>query len=135
MKKLCGVRIGEGKARRVFAHKDDDTLVIKWTKRGRNPSNKREWRNWQAAVGTPWEEHFAPCVEISGCGRWLVQVRAEPVGDFHAEKVPAVCKDDRKPENFGLIDGRLVCVDYTKHKPAHLTKEVRWVKSRWPKKG
>ena len=56
---------------------------------------------------------LAPCEFLSPDGRILLQTRAEPLPfDYRLpDKLPAFLTD-LKRANFGLLDGKLVCVDY-----------------------
>lgn len=62
-------------------------------------------------------------------GRILLQHKASPIVDRSAlpEQVPAFLSD-LKPENFGMLDGRLVCLDYamTIPNPSTKLKKVDW---------
>lgn len=103
-----GPLIAEGTWRRVYENADDPALVVKVEKH--RHCNRKEWRVWQALKDTAWAEHFAPCFDI-GRG-WLTQARCEPVPkEFQPYRVPSICSPDAYRRNFGLLDGRLVCVD------------------------
>ncbi len=129
MKHLLGKKIGEGCRRQVFAHKHDDTLVIKvyrdeefFTARKahgvwRHPEhNLVEYENWLRAKerGTDFAMWLAPCLEISDCGVFLVQRRGTKVdriprnipGWIHAQGDFAI------GANWVMIDERIVLSDY-----------------------
>lgn len=114
---LCyGKSIGSGTTRDVFQCRMRAEWVVKveieqdW----RQWANVLEWKFWQdvqhASKITKW---LAPCEMISPDGRILIQHRAEPLPRDYA--LPETLPDfltDLKRENFGLIAGQLVCVDY-----------------------
>lgn len=119
---LCHGQLGEGIHRKVFACRIRDDFVVKvedgaeW----RNFANVREMQFW-----CDWQHHepvarwLAPCEFLSPDGRVLLQRRCEPIPSGY--ELPATLPaflTDVKRENFGLLDGRLVCVDYAGTVPA-----------------
>jgi len=124
-----GPLLSEGKHRRVYAHREDPALVVKVEKS--SGINRVEWAVWQALADTPWAEHFAPVYEIGGrC--WLTQTRCEPVPKgFQPMRVPLICSPDAYRRNFGLLDGRLVCLDMGAMSPERIPREVMWRSAWW----
>lgn len=115
---LCGELLGEGIHRKVFACRIRRDLVVKVeddTKVNRSFANAFESRFWgdyqHAPAVAKW---LAPVEYMSPDGRILLQTRAEPIPwDFHLpDKLPGFLTDVKR-ENFGLIEGRLVCLDYS----------------------
>lgn len=112
----CGDLIGEGTTRKVFACRFNSSYVLKVEipKVWRTFDNVREFEFWQdhrhiKAVA----EWLCPVTRMSPDGRILMQDRAERIPESYImpEQIPAfLC--DQKRENFGLLNGRLVCVDY-----------------------
>lgn len=108
-----GEMIGQGQHRGVYVHGTDASLVVKvpiLRATHRTRGNRREWRVWQRIRGTEWEPYFAPCVSFDGY--YLIQVRCELLLEPGRHRVPMPCRDDPKHQNFGILDGRIVCLDY-----------------------
>ena len=110
---ICGgPLLGSGANRRVYACSFDPTLVIK-VETGTDFSNIKEWNTWQDYKHdkrvAKW---LAPCVAISDYGSVLIQKRAKPVRVSDLPRAVPAFLADRKIENWGLIDGKPVCVDY-----------------------
>lgn len=111
---LVGRQLAEGCYRRVFELRGDPTKVLKLEAFGDMFCNQMEWRTWREVEHTKWAEWFAPCVSIDAFGGALVMERTKPIEDWpegKRQRLPAFFTDV-KPENFGLLDGRLVCHDY-----------------------
>jgi hypothetical protein len=112
---LCGKEIGSGIHRTVFECKIRPDLVVKVENECyREFANVREMKFWcdnqYFEKAARW---LAPCEFLSPDGRILLQKRAEPLGE--KEKLPPMVPSflgDLKRDNFGRIDGKLVCVDY-----------------------
>lgn len=113
---LCGDKIGSVIHREVFRCKLRPDLVVKVEidEAYRSFANVREQKFWDdwcfVEKVTRW---LAPCEYLSPDGRILLQRRTSPVPDDYAlpDKVPGFLTD-LKRENFGILDGKLVCVDY-----------------------
>ena len=111
---LCGELLGEGIHRKVFACTSDPSRVVKCETNTGIFSNAREWRNWdECRYADRWNKWLAPCVAISPLGTVLLQKRVQPLrrGDDLPDKLPAFLTDI-KPQNFGWLNGKLVCHDY-----------------------
>jgi len=113
---LCGEKIGEGSSRMVFECRLRRDLVVKVEKEcnWRAFDNVKELTNWEDAKNRPaLKKWLAPIEFASPDCRILLMHRAEPLPISYKlpDKMPAFL-NDLKPENFGLIDGNLVCVDY-----------------------
>ena len=113
---FCGKLIGEGIHRMVFACKVRPDLVVKVEADDgyRYFANVFEQQFWDSYSDTKdigkW---LAPCEFMSPDGRILLQKKCYPLPDSY--KLPALMPaffTDLKRDNFGLLDGRLVCVDY-----------------------
>jgi hypothetical protein len=122
-----GEILGDGKFRTVFAHADNPKLVVKIEK-GKG-ANAAEWAVWQAIKGTEYEPHFAPLHEI-GEG-WLTQTRAEPVEGDAPAQIPTICSSDAERRNFGVIDGRIVCIDMGNMLPDDVTEKAAFRAANW----
>lgn len=112
---LAGKLIGQGSQRKVFECKLRPELVVKIEDKDyRAFSNVREMMFWSdnqyRETVAKW---LAPCEFLSPDGRVLLQKRADPLprGYKLPEKMPHFLTDFKR-ENFGLIDGKLVCIDY-----------------------
>jgi hypothetical protein len=114
---MCGRQLGEGVHRTVYAHSFDRALVFKVEKTPTNGRrefpNVREHDAWLDATEKQ-RAWLAPCVCLSPDGRVLIQRRVEPLPrDYELPtQLPKFIVADMKPENFGLLDNRLVCIDY-----------------------
>ena len=129
---LCGKLLGKGIHRKVFECRLRDDLVVK-------VESEENWRYFANVLEMRfWNDHehykkvadwLAPCEYLSPDGRILLQRKASPIVDRSAlpEQVPAFLSD-LKPENFGMFDGRLVCVDYamTIPNPSIRPKKANW---------
>lgn len=112
---FVGDCLGEGSFRRTYALKQDPSHVLK-LQYGPGHDNALEWELWHAVKDTKWAKWFAPCERIDSWGSALIMRRAEPFEnerDFLAKvkRVPSFF-DDVKWSNWGMLDGRPVCVDY-----------------------
>lgn len=128
---LAGEKLGEGIHRQVFECKLRPDLVVK--------VENDDWRYFANVLEMKfWNDHehyekvakwLAPCEQLSPDGRVLLQKRADPLGqnDELPGELPAFLSD-LKRENFGRIDGRLVCLDYAMTIPTPNTrmKKVQW---------
>ena len=122
-----GEILGDGKFRTVFAHADDPSLVVKLEKA--KGANAAEWDVWQAIKGTEYEPHFAPLHDF-GEG-WVTQSRTEPVEGDAPDQIPAICSADAERRNFGVLDGRIVCIDMGCMSPDDVTQEARFRPANW----
>lgn len=107
--------IGSGAFREVFVCRLNNDWVVKVEK-------DHDWRNFQNVLEMNiWSEFrevksvaqwLAPCRFMSPNGRILIQDRCAPLrADEMPNKLPAFLTDV-KYENFGKLNGRVVCVDY-----------------------
>ena len=108
---FLGDVIGRGISRNVYAHRQDPTLVIKHES-GDGFANQIEWNVWNIVKETPWKKWFAPCVDISPCGLWLIQKKVEfPSHEKYPAKMPYFFTDF-KYSNYGRIGKQWVACDY-----------------------
>lgn len=126
---LCGKLLGEGIHRYVYACKLRPELVVKVESEDpRFFANVFEDKFW-ADAPEPVREWLAPCHFLSPDGRILLQERCDPVPPGY--ELPAMVPeflDDHKRDNMGLLNGRLVCVDYAYHNIKH---PMKLVKANW----
>lgn len=127
---LCGKQLGEGAHRVVYECKLRPDLVVKVEN-----GDFRRFANILEAQFWGDHQHYdkvarwlAPVEFLSPDGRLLLMRRAEPTGSISLpDQLPAFITDT-KPENFGILDGRLVCIDYalTIPSPATRLRKVLW---------
>lgn len=112
---LCGEQLGEGIHRTTYACKIRPDLVVKVEN-----SDMRYFANIMEDKFWADNEHYkkvadwlCPVEFLSPDGRLLMMRRAEPIrpSDQLPDKLPSFLTDVKR-ENFGWLDGRLVCVDY-----------------------
>lgn len=112
---FLGEFIAKGVTREVYACKVNPAYVIKIAKSSEGvAANVLEHSIWAYAEMMPESvsQWFCPCVSISSHGSVLVMRRAEPVSEEELpQEVPAYFTD-LKPDNWGLLEGKPVCVDY-----------------------
>lgn len=126
---LCGKLIGKGAHRSVYECKLRPDLVVKVENSSlRHFANVMESKFWADhqyyAKVSRW---LAPVEFLSPDGRILLMRKADSAGSNLPKQLPAFLTDV-KPENFGLLDGRLVCVDYalTIPNPSTRMRAVSW---------
>ncbi len=116
---LCGEQIGSGSTRRVYALKHDPSLVIKIEHAARRFCNVTEYDVWKEVRRSENAKWFAPVVDIDIWGGALLMKRTQPITDdefFDEIKELPSFMSDTHPQNFGRLDGRIVCHDYGYHK-------------------
>lgn len=106
--------IGQGQTRTVYELASDPTNYVVKVEPGKYSfNNAAEWKNWNDYQNThAVQKWLAPCKAISPCGLLLIQRRAKPL---HTSEQPARLPrflTDLKAQNYGWIDGLIVCVDY-----------------------
>ena len=112
---MLGKQIGDGVYREVYESKLDKTKVIKFETGEQSFSNVIEYETWIRVENTKYAKWFAPVIEISSCGSVLVMEKTSPMSDReYPEKIPAYFTDT-KYENFGWLNGHIVCHDYGSH--------------------
>jgi hypothetical protein len=129
---LCGKKLGGGIHREVYECRLRPELVVKveleedW----RSFANVREMLFWSN------NQHYdkvakwlSPCDYMSPDGRILLQrkVQIASATDTLPSELPSFLTD-LKPDNFGWLDGRFVCVDYalSLDNPNIKPKKVKW---------
>ena len=102
--------LGEGKHRRTYVHPDDETLVIKVIKTDRS-KNLDEFRNCRLINRSGMGHWIAQVIELLDGGNVLVMERVVPL-TRPPDEIPKFFRDTRV-SNWGLLNGRPVCHDYT----------------------
>jgi len=112
--RLClGAKIGEGQYRVVYDFDLIPDVVCKWDKNTCPACNWNEFNVWNAMKDTKYKKWFAPVLNISPGGEFLLMQKARPIQD--GDKLPTNIPNfftDIKRENFGFIGTQIVCVDY-----------------------
>lgn len=109
---MKGEKLGSGAYRDVFECNLNPKWVIK-VEAGRKWCNVAEfliWRDWQNCPKIA--EWLAPIHHISPDGHILIQSRTKPLNRRKLPKTLPKFLTDIKPENFGILNGRVVCHDY-----------------------
>lgn len=136
-KSICGELLGRGVYRDVYVLKFNPEFVVKIE---RDPgtgqfANVTEWRNYNDFKD--WDllkDWLAPIELISETGQVMIQRRVSLEGkrkkDFPA-KIPWPFSD-LKYKNFGWLNGRFVCCDYSWFRyPTRKPKEGDLVTAKW----
>lgn len=112
-RELCGKEIGSGSTRVVYECKVNKDYVVKIAFDGPD-ANILEHAVWDYIFACPSiAKWFAECVFLSQNGMVLVQKKVSfPENAEYPKQIPWYFTDIKK-NNFGFIDGRLVCVDYS----------------------
>jgi len=108
---LIGEKLGVGIHRAVAIYKPDPTLVLKCALECPN-INVLEEEIWTMVKETNIAKWFAPCVDISSCGIFLLQKRIETRPKSEYPKLIPSFFGDLKYSNYGWLNGKFVCCDY-----------------------
>lgn len=117
---FCGEHLGFGIGRQVFVCNIDPTLVVKIEVGRFSFQNQAEYELWDNIKKTKLAKWFAPVVRISPCGMVMVQKRTMPIqhNTKMPKAIPAIMGDIKK-ENWGLLNGKVVCHDYGRMNTLH----------------
>jgi hypothetical protein len=111
---LLGNYISCGQYREVYEYGLDNSKVIKVCN-SVIPANIIEWTVWESVKDIPsFSKWFAPCYFISPEGRFLIQEKVEPIPEGYKfpKRIPAFFTDTQGTKNVGILNGRMVFVDY-----------------------
>lgn len=111
---VAGPKLGSGVSRVVYECYMRPRSVIKF-ENARTFQNVQEWQVWHEVQGTAYEKWFAPCYEISKCGRILIQGKTRPFKPGEVPKKVPSFFTDMKIGNWGMYKGKPVCHDYGIH--------------------
>lgn len=107
--------LASGRDRVVYEWLPDPKLVAKIELRSRSFQNVIEAETWDRIKETKWARWFAPVASISPAGTMLLMRRTSAATrDDFPKKIPAFFTDT-KLENWGRLNGQLVCHDYGIH--------------------
>jgi hypothetical protein len=112
---VLGDKLGNGISRDVFVFKVNEEFVVKVEHEDSGLfQNVTEWALWDALqYDKELSQLFAPCHQISDCGRFLLQKRVkQPLAHEKLPKKLPCFFTDTKVENFGMLNGRVVACDY-----------------------
>lgn len=111
---FAGKLLGSGIGRNVYEFAPDPKRwVIKVENATKSFQNIHEWEFWTCnEYAKDIAKWLAPCEMISPCGIVLLQRRADPITEKRMPKMIPTWATDDKCENWGLIDGKPVMVDY-----------------------
>lgn len=124
---MLGDKLGRGMSRSVFNHPHDPTKVIKVENSASNFQNVKEWELWQEVRYMKGIARWlAPCHYISYSGTFLVMEKTADLSPKQIPKKLPAFLTDHKAENFGTINGRVVCRDY-----GHINYEIRTAQKNW----
>jgi hypothetical protein len=112
---ITGAELGRGQSRTTYVYAVTPEYVVKVETDAGDFQNVLEWEMWQTVKDTEHARWFAPCVLISGNGSILIMRRTEPVPVCLLPKSLPDFLCDFKPDNYGLLNGKVVCHDYGKH--------------------
>lgn len=133
---LCARQLGFGEHRTVYVCRIDRNLVVKIENNpgayGRNFMNVAEFNFWnEFKHNKKVAEWLAPCMWMSQDGHVMIQRRCVPVDETQRhlmpDKLPAFLRG-LKTDNFGWLDGKLVCMDYALNMQ---TASMRMQKANW----
>ena len=109
---VVGAKLGQGAFREVYASKTNPKVVLKFETDDGNFDNILEHEVWNRVKDTEFAKWFAPVHHISDCGVILVQERTQPLAMSELPaRIPAFFTD-LKRQNWGRLNGRIVCHDY-----------------------
>lgn len=111
---ICGNKLGGGVSRTVFDSPLNSDWVIK-VETGTKFQNIFEFETWRNFSYSDCEEiavWLAPCYFMSPEGKVLIQQKCEPIPKSMLPKKVPTFLTDLKQENWGLLNGNPVCIDY-----------------------
>lgn len=129
MECFAGKLIATGQDRHVFAHKFDDSLVIK-LQTAYGTQNAVECSTWERHKSYPdVAKWLAPVVSRSSSMRVIVQKRTMPM--LEAPKQLPNFLTDHKVQNYGLLNNKVVCHDYGLGIFCNDTREIKMENVTW----
>lgn len=108
---FLGDIISEGSERVIYQHNLNKNFVIKHSHKD-GFQNILEWEMWKNVQGTKYKKWFAPCVDISPNGHFLIQEKVEVIPKSQYPKRIPEFFVDLKYKNYGKIGKQFVVFDY-----------------------
>ncbi len=113
---FLGKKLGLGHRREVYELKIDNTKVVKYDYDG-GRANFSEWNTWENVQNwtgdlKKYKEWLCPCRWISPDGTFMIVDKVEPLPKSRIPKKVPSFLTDHKPDNFGLLNNKVVCIDY-----------------------
>ena len=123
---ILGKKIGEGAHRVVYEYLPDPMYVAKVLKSG--DGNTREIEHFQMLEAVRLGHLAAPCMRHLKEPDIILMERAEPCGFEEGSWVAVpLFFPDFKPDNYGMLRGNLVAVDYERMEaPTGCMRKVQW---------
>jgi len=112
---LCGNLIGYGASRDVYECAIMSDYVVKINKSevlGGVNQNYQEWQTYHNLIGTKWAKYLAPVYFASHNYSIILQEKCEPIQLKQLPKRIPKFLNDRKLDNWGMLDGKVKCFDY-----------------------
>lgn len=109
---FCNEQIGRGMSRDVYDSEVVPDCVVKVETRVKCFQNILEWETWERVKETEFAKYFSPCRWISPSGVILVQTRTEKIPRNQYPKLMPYFFTDFKYDNYGMLNGQIVCHDY-----------------------
>lgn len=121
---MLGEYISKGQYREVFYFSESRNYVVKRNIRKGRSYNAKEYKSFLYLVEKGWSHWVAPCYLIDD---YLVMAYCSRPKKWPKE-IPSFLRDAHK-NNFGIYQGRFVCIDYPVLN--EIKGEVEMVKPRW----
>jgi len=128
----CGDLLGYGISRYVFEYKRDKRWVVK-IDLSCYSANSLEWQIWSDVEKIPQlSKWFAPCGDMTRACSVMLQRRCKIKlpHDKYPNKVPDFFSD-LKYDNWGMFNGKMVCLDYASTSLVQLRKDYKLVPAKW----
>lgn len=129
---VCGDLIGWGTSRYVFEYKNNKAWVVK-IDCSNYSANNLEWQIWSEVSNVDKiKKWFAPCGRMTTCGRVMLQRRCKTnlAYDLFPKKIPDFFTDT-KYQNWGMLNGKIVCFDYASTGLLKLRSDYKLVTSKF----
>ena len=93
-------------------YKFNPDWIVKVEVTGKDFQNAREWTIWKELEETQYAKWFAPCIDISRHGTFMIQHRTMmPTISQYPNRIPEFFTDT-KYQNYGMMGKQFVCHDY-----------------------
>ena len=129
---FLGDYLGKGVSRYVFDFKFNKNFVVKIDISNWN-ANNAEYNIWEFVQHYPnLARWFAPVDKMSRCGRVLLQrkCKTDLKKELYPKKIPTFI-GDVKYDNFGMLNGKIVCLDYSLVDILQLNTKIQYKKAEY----